>query len=136
MDIATQLHNKGIEPTDKRVTIYSLFLNSSTPLSVAKIIVQINDKRVHRSTVFRAVKLFEEKELIRRIDFMEDELRFEIASLPHHHHAVCRTCGEVESIDECTIDDIKKSIRKRSGFSVLDHSLVLFGVCKKCKELI
>lgn len=136
MDNATQLQTSGIEPTDKRVTIFSHFVDSPIPLSVTQLIILMKDLRVHRSTVFRAVKLLEEKQLIRRIDFSEGESRFEISSLPHHHHAVCRTCGAVESINVCTIDDIQKSIKKRSGFSTVDHTLTLFGVCKKCKELV
>ncbi|MCX6731355.1 MAG: Fur family transcriptional regulator [Candidatus Roizmanbacteria bacterium] len=136
MDNATQLQTSGIEPTDKRVTIFSHFVDSPTPLSATQLIKLMKDKRVHRSTVFRAVKLFEEKQLIKRIDFAEGESRFEIANLPHHHHAVCRTCGGIELIDDCITDRIQKNIKKRLGFSTVDHSLTLFGVCKKCKDLV
>lgn len=136
MDNATQLHIYGIEPTDKREVIYSLFKNSITPLSVSMLLRLLKGERINRATVFRIVKLFEIKQLIKRIDLAEGELRFELASLPHHHHALCRTCGAIESINICITDEEKKQVKKSLGFSILDHSLILFGVCKKCKKLV
>lgn len=136
MDNATQLHNMGIEPTDNRIVILSHFMESSTPLSAKQLIVKIKGKQINRATVFRILKLFEEKQIIQRIDFSEGESRFEISSLPHHHHAICRTCGSMERIDECSITDMQKYAKKKLGFSILDHSITLFGVCKKCKALV
>lgn len=136
MDNAIQLQTYGIEPTDKRELVYSLFKNSTTPLSVSMLLRLLSGAHINRATVFRIVKLFEIKQLIKRIDLVEGELRFEIASLPHHHHAHCRTCGAVEIVDVCITEGAKTRVKRSLGFEVLDHSLILFGVCKKCKELV
>jgi Fur family ferric uptake transcriptional regulator len=136
MDNATQLQDKGIEPTDKRVEIYSLFSNSPTPLSATAVLTCMKIGSVHRATIFRAIKLFEDKGLIKRVDFMEGEYRYELSSLPHHHHAVCKTCGAVEAVETCIVEELKKKLKRQNGFHVIDHSFELFGVCKKCTALV
>jgi Fur family ferric uptake transcriptional regulator len=80
--------------------------------------------------------LLEEKRLLKRVDFMEGEYRYELSSLPHHHHAVCKTCGAVEGVETCIVEELRKKLKKQIGFNVIDHSFELFGVCKKCSDLI
>lgn len=138
MDTATQLQNVGIQPTGQRIIIYKMFSHASAPLSVTSILALLHEQNepVHRATVFRTVHLFELKRLLRKVDFFEGELRYELASLPHHHHAVCRTCGKIETIYDCVIHDIQKAVRRRLGFEIVEHSFEIFGICKQCKKLI
>ena len=136
MDIATQLQKKGIEPTDKRILILSLFLDAHEPLSASMLILLTKGLHIHRATVFRTLILLEKKSLIRRVDFNEGECRYELSSLPHHHHAVCRTCGAVELVTSCIIHDVKNLQKKQTGFSTVDHAITLYGMCKKCTNLI
>jgi Fe2+ or Zn2+ uptake regulation protein len=136
MDNATQLQEVGIEPTSNRLLIFSQFINTHKPLSALTILNVIKDRRIHRATVFRCIKLLEEKKLLKRVDFMEGEYRYELSSLPHHHHAVCKTCGAVERVDTCTVEELRKQLKKQIGFQVINHSFELFGVCKKCAELV
>lgn len=136
MDNATQLQTNDIEPTDKRLKIFSLFMSSMEPLSAASLCMLLVGTRIHRATIFRTLALFEKSNIIRRVDFKEGEYRYELGSLPHHHHCICKTCGAIESIDMCTISETKKQIKKRIGFQVIDHAFTLFGICKKCMDLI
>jgi Fur family ferric uptake transcriptional regulator len=106
------------------------------PLSAASLSRLLVGTRIHRATIFRTLALLEKKNIIRRVDFKEGEYRYELGTLPHHHHCICKSCGAIESIDICTISETKKQIKKRIGFQVIDHAFTLFGICKKCIALI
>jgi Fur family ferric uptake transcriptional regulator len=136
MEKATQLHIKGIEPTDNRRLILSYFMSAHEPLSASALLLLLKGKRIHRATVFRILSLFEEKDILSRVDFHEGEYRFELSAIPHHHHTVCKTCGAVERVDWCMVKDAKTQIKKRTGFRIIDHSFTFWGVCKKCTELV
>ena len=132
MDNATQLQEFGIEPTANRIQILSLFVGAHYPLSASIIIQMSRERKIHRATVFRIISLFEDRKLLKRIDFMEGEFRYELTSLPHHHHLVCRACGDIQTLKECPVEDVIKRVKRMAGFQTLDHSCELFGICKKC----
>ncbi len=136
MDNATQLHAFGIEPTTNRIQILSLFLDAHFPLSASVLIRMTREKKIHRATIFRTISLFEERKLVKRIDFMEGEFRYELTTLPHHHHLICRACGDIQTMEECPVTNVVKRVKRKTGFQTIDHSCELFGVCKKCSVLV
>ena len=51
----------------------------------------------------------------------------------HHHHLVCRECGFTEEIEQSQIESWVESVATAHGFSDVEHSLELFGVCGSCR---
>ena len=59
---------------------------------------------------------------------------FEINEGIHHDHLICMECGEVvEFIDE-EIERRQEKIATKRGFTLKNHSLVLYGSCQKCES--
>ena len=56
------------------------------------------------------------------------------ASEHHHHHLVCRTCGFTEEIEQSQIESWVSALAADHGFSDVEHSLELFGLCASCRE--
>ena len=88
---------------------------------------------VNQSTIYRILSIFIEHNLVRPIQFQEGKARYELAALPHHHHAVCTNCGLVEDINSCDIH-ISPSAQKNTSFSINSHSLEFFGLCTACRS--
>lgn len=84
-------------------------------------------------TVYRSLAAMEREGIVRRCDFGDGSLRFEMGGGPHHHHLICRHCHRVEVIEgDCAVLPLEEKARER-GFSDVAHSLEIFGVCPGCK---
>ena len=52
----------------------------------------------------------------------------------HHHHLVCRSCGAAQAIEVQAVEDWAGQIATRAGFSQVQHTLELSGLCPACTE--
>ncbi|MFN3865193.1 MAG: Fur family transcriptional regulator [Demequina sp.] len=50
----------------------------------------------------------------------------------HHHHLRCRVCGRAEDIDVPDFEVWADRIAASHGYSRIDHTVELTGVCKEC----
>lgn len=50
----------------------------------------------------------------------------------HHHHLRCRVCGAAEEIDVPDFEQWAAGIARRHGYSRIDHTVELTGVCGPC----
>lgn len=86
------------------------------------------------STIFRIVRRLEEEGKIIRIDWRERGSRYEWAGLPHHHHIVCQTCGNVTDIDDAVLNFDEEKIAAHTGYMIRHHSIELEGICSDCQK--
>jgi Fe2+ or Zn2+ uptake regulation protein len=86
-------------------------------------------------TLYRALEAFLERGMIVQFDFGHGHAHYELAhDRPHHHHAVCESCGKIEDIPaQDPLDLMKVTLRKAPGFARLNrHSLEFYGQCVSC----
>lgn len=83
------------------------------------------------SSVFRALALLERQGLIDRIDLGEGHARFELRD-SHHEHIRCQSCGKVEEVPVCVLDDAAARVQAVTGYRVLSHQVVFGGLCADC----
>jgi Fur family transcriptional regulator, ferric uptake regulator len=50
----------------------------------------------------------------------------------HHHHLVCKGCGETVEIEGGAIEKWAKSMAEEHGFRDVGHTAEIFGICSKC----
>ena len=51
----------------------------------------------------------------------------------HHHHLVCRNCGNTKEIKGSTVEKWAQAVAANYGFTAVTHSLELYGLCSKCQ---
>jgi Fe2+ or Zn2+ uptake regulation protein len=83
------------------------------------------------SSVFRAVSLLERQGVIDKIDLGEGRGRFELRDA-HHEHIRCESCGKVEEVPVCVLDDATAQVQAVTGYRVLGHQVVFAGLCAEC----
>ena len=86
------------------------------------------------ATVYRALELLTDLNILQRISFNDGKARYEFdqEELHRHHHLVCLRCRKVEEFNEDLLDPLEERIFQQRGFKVLDHELKLYGICKNC----
>lgn len=89
------------------------------------------------ATVYRAVKRMEsEGVLLRRVVGSKDKALFKYCgdeSVRNMHMIFCQVCGKTVSIPFELARKFEASVADKTGFSVTDHQLLLYGLCPDCK---
>ncbi len=82
------------------------------------------------ATVYRVLTQFEAAGLVSRHNFEGGHSVFELDTGEHHDHIVCNDCGHVEEFMSPIIEKQQEEIASEHGFSLFEHSMILYGRCK------
>jgi Fur family ferric uptake transcriptional regulator len=83
------------------------------------------------ATVYRVLTQFEQAGLLVRHHFESGKAVFELNSGGHHDHVVCVKCGRVEEFYDAEIEKRQESAAAKLGFTMQDHALTIYGMCKQ-----
>lgn len=134
------IRKAGLKVTLPRVKILEILEHSeSRHVSAEDVYKQLlaNDEEIGLATVYRVLTQFEAADLVERHQFDGGHSVFELNRGTHHDHIVCVQCGKVEEFIDDTIEKCQKQIASKKGFTISDHSLVIYGECtkKNCPNL-
>ncbi len=95
---------------------------------------QERDLGIGRATIFRALDLFTELELLERVDLPNGDHAY-VPCLPgyHHHHVICQRCARVTEVPDLGLGEAIASMERRTGWAVQKHRLELYGLCPECQ---
>ncbi|MXP65488.1 transcriptional repressor [Roseomonas sp. M0104] len=85
------------------------------------------DARVSIATVYRTVRLLEEKGILERHDFGGGRARYEATDHGHHYHLIDVDSGKVIEFSDEQHEALAKAIAARLGYELIGHRLELFG---------
>ena len=85
------------------------------------------DGRISIATVYRTVRLLEEKGILERHDFGGGRARYEPAEHGEHHHLIDIDSGRVLEFADERHEELAREIAARLGFELVGHRLELFG---------
>lgn len=128
------LRKAGLKVTLPRLKILEILENSKTRhLSAEDIYRTLLDSNedIGLATVYRVLTQFEAAGLVTRHHFEDGMAVFELNHGTHHDHIVCLDCGRVEEFMDSGIEERQNAVAQRLGFSIQDHSLILYGHCRR-----
>ncbi len=85
------------------------------------------DSRMSIATVYRTVRLFEEKGILERRDFGGGRARYEPTEHGKHHHVIDVESGKVTEFEDAAHEALIQAIAARLGFELVSYRLELFG---------
>lgn len=119
-----------------RDVLIDILNTAKQPLSVPEIITHMKEKDivVNKSTVYREIEKLLNHDIIKEIYLETHKIRYEIANKDHHHHIMCVSCKRVDDVPiEKDVEHHEKTIEKKLQYTIVNHSLEFFGVCKSCQ---
>lgn len=89
------------------------------------------DSHISIATVYRTVRLFEEKGILHRRDFGNGRSRYEPTDHGQHHHLIDVETGHVLEFKSAEHEKLIRSIAEQLGFDLISMRLELFGKRRK-----
>jgi Fur family ferric uptake transcriptional regulator len=131
-----EIQNVDLKVTPARIATLKLFESNDKPLDAAYLIDQLQKKlSIDRVTVFRIINAFVQTGLVTKFEFREGKTRYELAKRGDHHHFICSSCGNIFDLGEdFVVHEYIKKIEIKYGFTVKEHALEFFGLCKNCQK--
>ena len=134
-----QIRKAGLKVTLPRVKILQLLEESrKRHVSAEDVYKMLLDKgeEIGLATVYRVLTQFESAGLVCRHHFEGGQSVFELNRGGHHDHIVCVKCGKVVEFMDDVSEERQRAIAQKNGFTIEDHSLVIYGVCgsPKCRR--
>lgn len=135
--LANFIKDKGLRKTPERFAILEKIGEYKGHFTVEELGEYMREKnfRVSRSTLYNAIELFLECDLIERHNFDSNVAYYERKfNKEAHNHQICTECGKITKHRN---RDLNRQIKHMGfrGFKVDSYQLNLFGICKKCQRL-
>ena len=92
------------------------------------------DGRISIATVYRTVRLLEEKGILARRDFGGGRARYEPTAHGRHYHLIDVETGKVIEFEDAEHERLMQAIAARLGFDLVSHRLELFGSRRAAKR--
>ena len=85
------------------------------------------------ATVYRAMKFFEELNIVSCLDALESSKLYELNISLHHDHLICTACRKIIEFTDDIIEEKQIKIAKKNNFILKDHVMTIYGICEDCQ---
>lgn len=128
--ITDRCEAKGLRMTEQRRVIARVLQESHDHPDAEELYARASavDPRISIATIYRTVKLFEEADILDKLEFGDGRARYEDADREHHDHLINMATGEVIEFYDPEIEVLQEKIARRLGFRLKGHKLELYGV--------
>lgn len=134
--VETVLESKNIRVTAMRLLIYKFLADKKVAVTLSDI--ENTFEKADRTTLYRTIKTFEEKNIVHQIDDGTGVLKYALCEkdcnceieTDLHLHFHCNNCNETICLTNHKIPQIKVP----DGFVSENVNLVVKGVCDKCSS--
>ncbi len=118
--------------TEMRKDILRIIEESDVPVTVKTIREKLNVSP-DNSTIYRALRYFQEQRLIKSLIFSDNVQYFLSAGRAHSHFVLCNRCRRLDAFDICAAHHLQDKVEKQMGYEITDHFFYFIGVCKRCR---
>src|SRR4051794_39543428 len=132
--LALELRARGLRATPQRLVIAQLLRKTPRHVTADELFEEAREllPGVSLPTVYATLDLLAEVGAVRPVPLPSGAAVYDSRTEPHHH-VRCRRCGAVSDVDVQLDDGPARAAARRRGFSDVDASLVLSGVCAACR---
>ena len=133
-DFVEVCRRQGIKATHQRTEILRELARTEEHPDAETIYTRVRKRipAISLDTVYRTLRLLEDKGVISRVGSMKDRARFD-ANSDRHHHFVCSECGLVRDFYSDELDHFTAPPEISSMGRVESLYIELRGLCRKCQ---
>ncbi|HHY03986.1 MAG TPA: transcriptional repressor [Thermoanaerobacterales bacterium] len=137
--VEQKLNDKDYKLTPQRRATLLVFLeNQSKHLSTEDVYKLVKSKYpdIGLATVYRTLQLFDDFDIIKKLNFGDGCYRYELSDREkhQHHHLICLKCGRVYEFEDDLLEELEQKIERSNDFKIIDHVVKFLGYCNKCQK--
>lgn len=127
--IARMCIDRGLKMTGQRRVIARVLSDAEDHPDVEELYRRASalDPKISVATVYRTVRLLEEKGILERRDFGGGRARYEATEHGRHYHLIDVDSGKVIEFEDEEHEALMHRLAKRLGFELVSLRLELFG---------
>jgi Fur family ferric uptake transcriptional regulator len=95
-------------------------------------LMQREGESIGLTTVYRSLQSLVNEKIVDVLRRDDGEAIYRLCGEAHHHHLVCKSCGETVEIEGGAIEKWAVKVAVENGFRDIGHSAEIFGICSKC----
>ena len=95
-------------------------------------LLQRSNQSIGLTTVYRALQSLLDDKVVDTLRRDDGEAIYRLCGDSHHHHLVCKGCGDTVEIEGGAIEKWAKTMAEEFGYRDVGHTAEIFGLCKKC----
>lgn len=133
--LADELRARGVRVTQPRQLVWDVLVSEDRHLSAAEVAarVRLRDPGVNQSSVYRALTLFAELDLVRESRAGDDAASsWEVRHPDRVIHLVCDACGAVVHRETATVEALHRELAADPAFAVAAIDVRVTGRCAAC----
>lgn len=132
----------GFKLTDQRMLVFECLARfKDDHMTTEQIHQKLRDSNedIGIATVYRTLLLFDELGIVQKLDIDDSGTRYELVDElagHHHHHLICKNCGNVEEVKIDLLNEVENKISETHEFDIENHDLNFYGLCKECNKKV
>ena len=129
---------KGLKMTEQRRVIAQVLSEANDHPDAAEVYRRASelDPRISMATVYRTIRLFEDCNVLERLNFGDGRVRYEEASREHHDHLIDVKSGKIIEFQNTEIERLQREVAREFGYELVDHRLELYGIPLSGKQTV
>jgi len=129
---------KGLKMTEQRRVIAQVLSEANDHPDAAEVYQRAADldPRISMATVYRTIRLFEDCNVLERLNFGDGRVRYEEASREHHDHLIDVKSGKIIEFQNTEIERLQREVAREFGYELVDHRLELYGIPLSGKQTV
>lgn len=136
-DFVAACRRQGVKVTHQRTEILRELAATKEHPDAETIYSRVSERipAISLDTVYRTLRMLEEKGVIARVGSMRERARFD-ANTDRHHHFVCVECGLIGDFYSQVLDRFPVPREVAEMGSVEGVYVEMRGLCRKCQDRI
>ena len=86
------------------------------------------------ATIYKTVSLLKQLNEVLELGFPDGSNRYDGNKPYPHPHVVCTECKKIIDPDLGSLKDLTREVIKETGFSIQNHRVDFFGMCRDCQS--
>jgi Fur family ferric uptake transcriptional regulator len=95
-------------------------------------LMQREGQSIGLTTVYRSLQSLVNDKIVDLLRRDDGEAIYRLCGETHHHHLVCKGCGDTVEIEGGAIEKWALNVAKEHGFREVGHTAEIYGLCQKC----